>query len=126
MKPLDTSAPSAYNARVLKVPPHGSVQACARPSEQGQIRSDPDLPEWLDGPGLCKWLEDRGYYRSYLNESLARRWREWAHGCSASVWTVDQVMVALGLHLSELPDHLWTAAPDRTPYERRENLEEAT
>ena len=63
---------------------------------------------WLDGPRLVEWLEDRSanLAKPVLgdHERAIRHWRE---GGACSVFQADRVLTKLNIHLHELPDHLW-------------------
>lgn len=65
--------------------------------------------EWLHGPALVEWLEEHGLESPHtqLAATLARRVHAWRNGSMANVYTVDECLVMLGLHLIELPDDLW-------------------
>ena len=66
------------------------------------------MKDWLDGPGLARWLDERGYKVTEREHgALAKRVREWARGERACVYTVDNLAVRLGFHISEIPDHLY-------------------
>lgn len=71
------------------------------------------LPEWVDGPRFAEWLDQvRPDYRDELTEHLSRtvaRLRE--PGTKGKVDTADRICVALFLHLSEIPDEVWTFDP---------------
>lgn len=73
----------------------------------------PDTAEWLDGPALAAWLRDNGLdHPTYqLGHTLERAVSRWRDGARAYVFVVDAVLTKLGLHLSEIPDELWTDAP---------------
>lgn len=67
--------------------------------------------EWLDGPGLCEWIdEEEGGELQNADARLlshARKVRDWRAGGRASVYTADLVLTKLGLHLGMLPEHLY-------------------
>lgn len=68
-------------------------------------------PEWLNGPDFCDWLRDaRSGDATKLPEHLRRYPSSWSRpGARASVFTVDEVLVALDLHLADVPEHLYLA-----------------
>ena len=70
------------------------------------------MREYLDGPGLYAWLNERGCDLSakVLNFH-SREVRRWRSGTAATVWSADQVLTQLGLHLTEIPDDLWRDSP---------------
>jgi hypothetical protein len=91
-----------------------------------------ELPRYLDGPRLVEWLEAEGlvyideddrrstcglrsegsYCTAYDmdgRQSFMRRFSEWRSGSTASVYTVDEFLIARGRHLSELPDDLYVS-----------------
>jgi hypothetical protein len=74
-----------------------------------------DLPEWVDGLKFAEWLDDvRPDFRQELSETDERtvaRFRE--PGVKGSVEVVDRICVALFLHLSEIPDDVWTTPPNK-------------
>lgn len=68
--------------------------------------------EWVDGPGLCSWLERNHYVpegkvRATLPPSTARRWSEWRKGGMASFYAVEKMMIHLGLHPTMIPEELF-------------------
>lgn len=67
--------------------------------------------EWIDGEALFDWLEnERGVTISGLelfHPTLARRARYWKDGGNAHYATVDRFLIALDLHLTDLPDEVW-------------------
>jgi hypothetical protein len=69
---------------------------------------------WLDGRLLLEWLEGR---RCDLSKAVIgnhdRAVRHWREGGSCSVFQVDRVLTKLGIHLHELPDHLWLEEPPK-------------
>lgn len=76
----------------------------------------------LHGRPLVAWLKDNGLDcpRQQLNPTLERALSRWRSGGKADVYVVDEVLVCIDVHLSELPDELWiepkqtkTVAPDR-------------
>ena len=81
--------------------------------------------DWLDGPGLVKWIVERQpddfRYTMALPERISRRWTDWKRGKSASVYAADEALIHLGHHLSELPDELYRRHPNATmdPSRRR-------
>lgn len=74
-----------------------------------------DLPEWVDGPRFAEWLDVvRPDYRTELTEHLNRtiaRLRE--PGTKGRVDTIDRICVDLSLHISEIPEDIWTTPPNR-------------
>lgn len=79
--------------------------------------ADPESSEWLDGPGLVRWLADRGMDGSWLEKwhpSVARAARHWRDdGSSASVYYVDQLLLDSAWSLHDIPRELWLRAPRR-------------
>jgi hypothetical protein len=71
--------------------------------------------DWLDGPLLVAWLEERGLENPsvQLGRDYERAIRHWRDGRRANVYTADPILVKLGLHLSELPPECWVDPPDR-------------
>lgn len=71
--------------------------------------------DWLDGPRLYEWLKEHGldHPAIELGREHERAIRHWRDGRRANVYTVDRVLVALGLHLSEVPDDCWVDPPYR-------------
>lgn len=68
---------------------------------------------WLDGRKLVAWLTDNGLAgRSCYGPAWARRLNEWEGGSLASVWKADELLVLLGLHLSEIPEDYWVTGPN--------------
>lgn len=68
----------------------------------------PETCEYLDGPCLATWLDEHGMESEERELGFhARRVREWRAGGSANVYTVDKVLVKLGLHLSQIPEDFW-------------------
>jgi hypothetical protein len=72
-----------------------------------------------DGPRVAAWLRQRlrdPHRMSIVDESVdaltntARRVRAWEKGENPSVWTLDEHLMRLGVHLSELPDEVWRAS----------------
>ncbi|MQA76051.1 MAG: hypothetical protein GEU88_17245 [Solirubrobacterales bacterium] len=98
-------------------PPTQTVPAVAA---SGGAEAPP--PRWLEGPGLCEWLERSGAVLRpdvELDANMARNWRRWEAGGHADVYTVDRLLCGRGVHLSEVPDELWRT---RRPYRRRRRV----
>lgn len=72
-----------------------------------------------DGPKLVKWLASREIDRDILSDTQERAMRRWRDGENALVLTVDELLVDLGLHLSEVPDEIWRERTEVT-YSRRD------
>lgn len=86
-----------------------------------------ETSDWLDGPKLVEWLGRYGLERSEhrLSEDHIERLRRWGKGGKANVYVVDEILIRLGRHLSELPDSLFLAVTARNggmAPERREQL----
>lgn len=89
-----------------------SCGACRIDTGDGLLDLSESLPGWVDGPKFVAWLEEHGLESKLsLGEGLARRMRDWQSGGVASVDAVDRVLVAMGFHLSELPDDFWVPHP---------------
>lgn len=78
-------------------------------------RSVPATPKWaycecLDGRALAAWIEDHVTDLGAQLNGQTRTVQRWRNGASARIWTVDEVLTALGRHLSELPDEVWIDA----------------
>jgi hypothetical protein len=89
-----------------------------------------NLPEWVDGPKFVEWIARvRPDYMAELSDSQRRALLRFSHpGAKGSLGAVDRICVALFLHLSEIPDEVWShdgpAKGRRLPDEvRREALE---
>lgn len=70
--------------------------------------------DWLDGPGLVTWLEDRHLLtdpRGQLGKEGADRVSKWKAGRAANVYTADRILLNLGVCLGELPDSLYRDNP---------------
>lgn len=78
--------------------------------------------EWLDGPALTEWLEARVPPEKRSEKwvkALRRRMREWRKGSMAEIYTVDEYLVRMGLHLTEIPDDFWCPNPKVSTGRRR-------
>lgn len=89
-----------------------------------------DLPEWVDGPSFIAWLEEvRPDYRAELSESDQRTLHRFrTDGTRGSLEVVDRICVSLFLHISEIPDGVWSIEGPRVGRrvpegKRREALE---
>jgi hypothetical protein len=71
----------------------------------------PEMTDWLDGPRLAEWLRANGLEsaKRQLGPTLERAYGRWRAGGKASVYVLDQMLVKLHLHLSDVPDDLWVA-----------------
>ncbi|HYJ22537.1 MAG TPA: hypothetical protein VEW07_10995 [Solirubrobacterales bacterium] len=70
--------------------------------------------DWLDGPKLVAWLEDRYLLtdpRGQLGKEGSDRISKWKAGRAASVYTADRILLDLGVCLGELPDSLYRGNP---------------
>ena len=76
-------------------------------------RGDEVLPEWVDGKAFAGWLEGRRPdLRVALTESQQRTlFRLRTEGGAGSLDVVDRMCVRLSLHLSEIPEWIWTNQP---------------
>jgi hypothetical protein len=78
---------------------------------------------YYDGPGLFRWLKDRGIRAHVdLDENLARAVHRWSTGERATEPMVDRICCQLGLgsHLTAIPHDLIVKGrelidPDYTP-----------
>ena len=59
------------------------------------------MSDYIHGPGLCAWLEQRGYTANGGGMTEHRRGRPF------TCWSADFHCVQAGRHLSEVPDELW-------------------
>jgi hypothetical protein len=67
-------------------------------------------PARLNGPGLVAWLEERRMLAEDVrvsSKTFKGRFQRWRRGASVTLDTADHTLLALGLHLSELPAHLY-------------------
>jgi len=64
------------------------------------------MTEWIDGPSLVNWIEERSTVSEAIAPSALRRIREWREGGSPDLYTVDKVLTKLDLHLSEVPPEM--------------------
>ncbi len=78
----------------------------------------PETAEWLDGPGLAAWLGERIPLDGLAahHESMYRAILRWRNGDQACVYTVDDLLVRLGIHLSEVPEELFVSTTRRRAY----------
>lgn len=82
------------------------------------------MKEWLKGPEFVAWLEevrpDTVSLARSMNggkrvggdvqlESFARRLAYWSReNALANVYSADRYLIRIGLHLSMIPDEIWT------------------
>jgi len=67
-------------------------------------------PTRLDGPGLVAWLEERRLLSEDVrvsSKTFKGRFQRWRRGASVTLDAADHTLLTLGLHLSELPVHLY-------------------
>lgn len=69
--------------------------------------------DWIDGPKLVAWLGDDVNGLERKRPAFARNLSRWRCGRAANVYTVDAVLVAIGRHLSEIPDDFYVPRPLR-------------
>ena len=62
---------------------------------------------YADGLAVAHWLEHRKVDVACLTVSQRRNLFRWRTGGQASFYTIDEVLTRVGLHVSELPDHVW-------------------
>jgi hypothetical protein len=79
------------------------------PATVPQPKPEAPLPQWLDGPGVAEWLRGaRSGISAKLPEGLRQCVCSWSRpGARASVFRVDEVLIALDLHLADVPEHLY-------------------
>ncbi len=73
-----------------------------------------ELGDFLDGPKLVAWLEDRFLLtdpRAQLGKEGSDRISKWKAGRAANVYTADRILLKLGVCLGELPDDLYRDNP---------------
>jgi hypothetical protein len=61
---------------------------------------------WADGRAVMTWL-DREITSQVPHEALRWKVARWRNGAQASFWDLDEVLTALGLHVSQLPPYVW-------------------
>jgi hypothetical protein len=70
-----------------------------------------ETAEWADGPKVAAWLKDHldKTYPDWKRKcpNLDRAWRRWTSGERASVWSLDNHLTPLGLHVQDIPDDVW-------------------
>lgn len=75
------------------------------------------------GPTLAAWVRAQRTYDPGNHPIAGRRVSAWAHGETPPFDTVDRVLTAFGLHVSEVPDECWRyrkrATRPRVDWERR-------
>ena len=74
-----------------------------------------EFPEWVDGKAFAGWLEGRRPdFREVISESQERTlYRFRAENGRGSLDVVDQLCCLLNLHINEIPQWIWTEAPNR-------------
>jgi hypothetical protein len=67
------------------------------------------MSDYLDGPKFVAWLESTNpdFTRDMFGPSTQRRLRSWCQGHAASVWSVDELLTGIGLHISQIPEDAW-------------------
>lgn len=91
--------------------------------------ADPETSEWLDGPGLARWLEHRGMDMHWLEKrhpNAARAVRAWRDGRSASLDLIDTILLDTDYTLHDIPRELWLAEPHRKVPTRLSDEDKAT
>lgn len=84
-----------------------------------------ELPTWLDGPALVRWLEELGLASEIRSLGVRGRadlfrWRQ--PGAAANYYTVERLLFDLGCHhlLQSLPNSAWRdKQPNFTPVHLR-------
>jgi hypothetical protein len=56
------------------------------------------------GPSVVAWLCQRGVG---IDGGRRKLFQRWGAGAQASLGKVDEVLIAHGFHISELPDEVW-------------------
>ena len=62
--------------------------------------------DWADGAAVLSWVEARVAVTP-STIAVRKRWERWRDGAQASFWHVDEMLVGVGLHVSQLPDAVW-------------------
>lgn len=62
--------------------------------------------EWADGPALMRWLDAHVAIRP-ATTTWRKRLERWRGGGQASFYRVDELLVAHGLHVSQIPCTAW-------------------
>jgi hypothetical protein len=63
---------------------------------------------WADGAALMAWLDEVAVVPA-ATATVRKRIDRWRGGAQASFWHVDELMVSVGLHVSEAPREVWRA-----------------
>ncbi len=68
------------------------------------------MSDWLKGPEFLAWLEDEFKVTPEVARAhgFERQRGEWRSGRTVSVWAADKVLTRLELHISLIPDEVWT------------------
>ncbi len=84
--------------------------------------------EWVDGPGLCHWLQRNGHVpkgqvTQIFPPNMRRRWSAWKAGATASFYLVEEMLILLELHPTMLPEELFVEPRGGRP-KGKKNLSE--
>lgn len=64
------------------------------------------MSDYLDGPKFLAWLEEADCFEPVVHD-MKYRASKWRHGAAVSVWKADELLTAIGLHISQIPDEIW-------------------
>ena len=64
---------------------------------------------WANGAALLAWLGSLGIRIVPLTESWQKKLERWRGGARANFYDVDEVLVRVGLHVSQVPVEIWCA-----------------
>ena len=70
----------------------------------------------LHGADVLRFLRQQGVYEHlYDTPRFRSRLKWWSQGGCASYPVVDAMLVAVNMHLSQLPDEAWVVGPQAAP-----------
>lgn len=77
---------------------------------------NPETANYLDGQGLYAWLEENDGLEKVterIGDGARRTLDGWKEGRAANFYTADEILIRLGRHISEVPQHLYRPDPVR-------------
>lgn len=62
---------------------------------------------WADGAAFLSWVDSLESQFTPTTRAWERKLQRWRAGAQASFYDIDEIVVALGLHVSLVPRGIW-------------------